>query len=193
MKNLGKILTFVTFSCYLAAPALADGKMSPKLESFSKRFAEDCTLLDTVPAQVFKVRQTIEYDDKETEFEIVQLFCNRAAYNTSEIWLIKGTYDQIKAINFAVPVYHVNYADKEETSVESIELEGMGSELEMSNSHFDPNTMTFTSSHKWRGIGDASSGGVWKFSKGRVVLQNYQVDASWDGKINPQTIVDYTK
>lgn len=193
MKKTLKLLASVTCLAALMTPALSDGAMDPKLKAFAERFKSDCTLLDEVPAQVFKIRQKLEYDDKETDFEIVQLFCNRAAYNTSEIWLLKGQYDQIKAVNFAVPVYHVDYADKDEKIVRSIKLEGMGSELELSNTHFDPTTLTLTAGHKWRGIGDASSHGVWKFSKGRFVLQSYEVDASWDGEINPQTIINYDK
>jgi hypothetical protein len=40
-------------------------------------------------------------------------------------------------------------------------------------------------------VGDASSRGTWVFADGGFRLIRYEVDASYDGEINPQTIVDY--
>jgi hypothetical protein len=48
-----------------------------------------------------------------------------------------------------------------------------------------------TSWSKWRGVGDASANGTWAFKNGRFVLVKYDVDASYDGEINPQTVIDY--
>lgn len=44
---------------------------------------------------------------------------------------------------------------------------------------------------KLRGVGDASPNGVWTFRDGNFVLVKYDVDASYDGEIEPQTVVDY--
>ncbi|TIV72916.1 MAG: DUF1176 domain-containing protein, partial [Mesorhizobium sp.] len=46
-------------------------------------------------------------------------------------------------------------------------------------------------SDKWRGVGDASSSGTYLFRNGDFSLVQYDVDASYDGEINPQTIIDY--
>ena len=54
-----------------------------------------------------------------------------------------------------------------------------------------PATRTVTSHSKWRGLGDASSSGQWLFHNGRFILKSYDADASYDGEINPQTVLDY--
>jgi hypothetical protein len=69
----------------------------------------------------------------------------------------------------------------------------MTATLSLVNSDFDPDTATLSSYSKWRGIGDASSSGTWVFDDGRFVLARYEVDASYDGEVNPETIVDYAK
>ena len=46
------------------------------------------------------------------------------------------------------------------------------------------------SADKWRGLGDASSNGTWLFRDGTFTLVRYDVDASEDGKIDPQTVFD---
>jgi hypothetical protein len=40
-------------------------------------------------------------------------------------------------------------------------------------------------------VGDASSTGTWLFRDGRFSLVQYEVDASYDGQINPETGLDY--
>jgi hypothetical protein len=43
----------------------------------------------------------------------------------------------------------------------------------------------------WRGLGDASDSGTWLFRNGDFALVRYEVDASHDGEINPDTVLDY--
>ncbi|MGO4843166.1 DUF1176 domain-containing protein, partial [Rhizobiaceae sp. 2RAB30] len=44
---------------------------------------------------------------------------------------------------------------------------------------------------KWRGVGDASSTGTYIFREGTFTLVKYDVDASYDGEINPETVLDF--
>jgi len=41
------------------------------------------------------------------------------------------------------------------------------------------------------GVGDASDSGTYLFRNGNFSLVQYDVDASYDGEENPQTVVDY--
>ena len=59
------------------------------------------------------------------------------------------------------------------------------------NSGYDEDTKTITSYSKWRGVGDASSAGTWIFRNGEFALVKYEVDASYDGEINPETVIDF--
>ena len=59
------------------------------------------------------------------------------------------------------------------------------------NSDFDEQEQSITSFNKWRGVGDASSTGKWMFRDGDFTLVHYEVDASYDGEMNPQTVLDY--
>ncbi|TIX06772.1 MAG: DUF1176 domain-containing protein, partial [Mesorhizobium sp.] len=59
------------------------------------------------------------------------------------------------------------------------------------NSTYDDATQTITTFNKWRGVGDASSSGTYLFRNGDFSLVQYDVDASYDGEQNPQTVVDY--
>ena len=61
----------------------------------------------------------------------------------------------------------------------------------LANSSYDEATMSITSNAKWRGVGDASSAGTWIFRDGEFTLVRYDVDASYDGEINPETVLDF--
>ena len=59
------------------------------------------------------------------------------------------------------------------------------------NSEYDEATRSITSYAKWRGLGDASSSGTWMFRDGTFTLVKYEVDASYDEEINPETVLDF--
>ncbi|MBF0678210.1 MAG: DUF1176 domain-containing protein [Devosia sp.] len=125
---------------------------------------------------------------------LVRLFCFAGAYNISHNYYIKTEFDGLRPLALAEPDYDLIYVnDDYEGDVESLEVTGMVATTTLVNSHFDPDTLTLTSYSKWRGLGDASSSGSWTFDDGRFVLVKFEVDASYDNEVNPETIVDYTK
>ncbi|TIL39604.1 MAG: DUF1176 domain-containing protein, partial [Mesorhizobium sp.] len=78
-----------------------------------------------------------------------------------------------------------------EGKVEAINVTGFQTDDQLVNSEYDDATKTISSLNKWRGVGDASSAGTYLFRNGNFSLVQYDVDASYDGEINPQTVVDY--
>ena len=70
-------------------------------------------------------------------------------------------------------------------------MTGYGTQLLLTNSEFDPDSMTITSHALWRGLGDAFSAGTWTFDEGQFVLIRYEVDAQYDGEANPETLVSF--
>ncbi len=89
------------------------------------------------------------------------------------------------------PESAVRYRGLAVGKVESINITGFQTEDQAVNSEYDDTTKTITSFGKWRGAGDASSTGTYLFRHGTFSLVQYDVDASYDGKVNPQTILDY--
>ena len=59
------------------------------------------------------------------------------------------------------------------------------------NSFYDDTSKSLQFFAKWRGVGDASSSGSYLFRDGDFTLTKYDVDASYDEEINPETILDY--
>lgn len=132
-------------------------------------------------------------DAPEESVTLVRLFCMAGAYNITHSYYIWSEYEGLRPLALAEPDYDVKYEnDDYEGDVESITVTGMTATTFLVNSAFDPDSKTLTSYSKWRGLGDASSSGTWAFDDGRFVLVRYEVDASYDDEINPQTIVDYT-
>lgn len=134
------------------------------------------------------------YGDAEQSLTLYKLFCFMGAYNVSHIYYTASEepFSGIQPVAFAMPEFEVIYENDDfEGAVEDIVVEGMTTAMMLVNSEFDPETQTIADFSLWRGIGDASSGGVWQFKEGRFVLKTYDVDASYDGESNPTTLTDY--
>lgn len=132
-------------------------------------------------------------DAPEETVTLVRLFCGAGAYNVTHSYYIMTEYAGLQPLALAEPVYDIKYENDDfEGTVEEIKLTGMSAMTSLVNSQFDPETGMLTSYSKWRGIGDASSSGTWSLGEGVFVLRNYEVDASYDGEVNPQTLVDYS-
>lgn len=150
-----------------------------------------CQINDVEPQRYTYLVPASE-DSPAQSHAIVQIFCERAAYNSAEYWVLGDTYGDVRILSFATPRIDVDYGpDGDETKQGIVNIKGYFGETLISNSDFDPETGTFSSYHKWRGMGDAASGGTWRLDNGRPVLVDYFVDASWDGEVNAQTIVDF--
>ncbi|WEX11668.1 DUF1176 domain-containing protein [Chelativorans sp. AA-79] len=141
------------------------------------------------------IRFNYDYDPPDAPQREVRLFrflCDRAAYNETHVYLLAGENDEILPLRFAVPDLDIRYEDGDsEKRVEEMRIIGFVTEDQLVNSDFDPETLTLTTREKWRGVGDASSSGQWIFRLGAFSLVRYDVDASYDGEINPETVLDY--
>ncbi|MBO6901998.1 MAG: DUF1176 domain-containing protein [Rhizobiaceae bacterium] len=130
--------------------------------------------------------------DPEHKAWLFRFPCNSGAYNESEVYIFGYDYNELRLLSFATPHLDVRYQDDDfEKPVDAIYVIGFKSVGELVNSDFDPATKTLHSWSKWRGIGDASSRGEWLFRSGEFSLVRFDVDASYDGEVNPRTVVDY--
>lgn len=140
------------------------------------------------------LRYTPDWEGAEEEtMTLVRIFCMAGAYNVQHSYYLYREYEGLRPLAFAVPTFDLEYEndDSLEGELLGITLNGMSAETTLTNSLFDQETQTITSNASWRGIGDASSIGVWEFREGSFVLKRYEVDASYDGEINPEVLVEY--
>jgi hypothetical protein len=133
-------------------------------------------------------------DAPEESVTLVRLYCMSGAYNVSHNYYIETEYEGLRPLALAEPDFDVRYENDDfEGNVLGVDLTGMDATLTLVNSSFDDEAQTLTSWSKWRGLGDASSSGTWQFREGRFVLVKFEVDASYDGEVNPEVIFDHTK
>ena len=142
---------------------------------------------------------TISYKDKDAAendpdrtARLFRFFCRMAAYNESAYYYLADDTGEVRQLQFAVPELDIRYEnDNPEGKVDSVTVTGFQTEDVAINSNYDENDRTITTADKWRGVGDASSTGLYLFRNGDFSLVKYDVDASYDGEVDPQTVVDY--
>jgi hypothetical protein len=133
-----------------------------------------------------------EADEPERETRLFRFFCSMAAYNESAVYYVYDDVSGVRQLQFASPELDIHYENNDsEGKVEAVNVIGFQTDDQLVNSGYDDATKTISSHNKWRGVGDASSAGTYLFRNGNFSLVQYDVDASYDGEINPQTVVDY--
>lgn len=130
--------------------------------------------------------------DPEREARLFGFLCNQGAYNSSYVYFLAEQGMATQQLSFAVPELDIRYRDDDSQSdVESLRIHGFTTASELINASYDPATHSIVAAEKWRGPGDASAAGTWLFRDGRFTLVRYEVDASYDGVVNPETVLDY--
>jgi hypothetical protein len=131
-------------------------------------------------------------DEAEREVRLFRFFCRMAAYNETAYYYVADDVNGVRQLQFAVPELDIRYENNDhEGKVEAVNVTGFRTEDFAVNSDYDEANFTITTSAKWRGIGDASSSGTYLFRDGSFSLVKYDVDASYDNEVDPQTVVDY--
>jgi hypothetical protein len=117
--------------------------------------------------------------------------CSTSAYNEDSVYYLHDEIGGLRQLQFATPELDIHYAGDGQEEVEAVNVVGFRASDRLANSDYDEATMTIRSHAKWRGVGDASEAGAWLFRNGDFALVRYEVDASWDGEPNPETVLDY--
>ncbi|MCO5065873.1 MAG: DUF1176 domain-containing protein [Rhizobiaceae bacterium] len=149
---------------------------------------------DGVQDYTIRFREESDADsDPERIARLISFPCLMGAYNLSTIYYQWDELAGMRQLGFATPTMDIRYAEEgnTESAVDSITVSGFEVADQLVNAEFDAATGRLTAMNKWRGIGDASSSGIWALKNGRFVLVKYDVDASYDGEINPVTVIDY--
>lgn len=147
--------------------------------------------------QVFDFTYVDSLGGEERPYRLYQFNCFGGAYNLSSVFYGWDLSWGLRQLSFAAPEVTVTYAthpangEEDDTEVTGLALAGMHSRLLLTNAEVDPATGTIEAVSHWRGLGDASSRGVWVLRDGEYALSTYEVDGSYDGEVDRVPVVDY--
>jgi len=141
----------------------------------------------------FSYQPSGDPEGQPEEVTLFRVWCMSGAYNVNHAYYIRTEFEGLMPLTFATPTFDARYDETEgvDGTLESLIVTGIGTSNFLVNSAFDPETLTVSSTSYWRGIGDASSAGTWVFEDGEFTLVRYEIDASYDGEVNPETVIDY--
>ena len=172
--------------------------MEDARKAFLAIYGVECDLNEDgqEPPQHYRLTWRPSYASADSPDEVSHLFrffCYRGAYNEIHVYLMTNeATGAIRPLAFSSPELDIQYEDDDsEKPAKDIRIVGYQTENMLVNSDYDPETMSIMSHSKWRGLGDASSSGTWLFRQGQFSLVRYDVDPSYDGEIEPVTVLDY--
>lgn len=148
---------------------------------------------DRFQSWTFNYLPSWDLEGEPEEVTLFRVWCMSGAYNVSHSYYILREFEGLMPVAFAAPSIKIRYENEDDidSPLLGVDVTGMIGQTVLVNSHFDPETLNISSHSYWRGIGDASSVGIWTFRDGEFALVHYEVDASYDGEVNLETIVDY--
>lgn len=149
---------------------------------FAQQFAREC---DLDRAKDMQMNGSANVVEGKTNYQIFTFVCNVAAYNISSVTYVASTDSAPKVATFAVPQYEYNEQTKK------LVVTGISATQIIPYGDFDAKTLSISTFHKGRGVGDAFVAGTYRFVNGEFLLKKYDVDATYDGKINPVTVINY--
>lgn len=173
----------------LAGPASADERRA-SAEGFAESAPITCFPEREDRTTHYELSYTPEGSDQPQSVLLTEVSCSLGAYNATQFWLLTDGPGETRLVAFARPKLDIAYADEESAVVKSIAVAGFTADFEIVNSFFDEKDASITAFTKWRGLGDASSNAQWVFDQGAFVLRHFEADASYDGEINPVTIIE---
>lgn len=128
----------------------------------------------------------------EKAARLFRFFCSMGAYNESAVYYLSTDAETLRQVQFATPELDIRYQDPDDQAkVEAVNVIGFQADERLVNSSYNDATKSIVSHNKWRGVGDAGTSGTWLFRNGQFTLVQFDVDASFDGEVNPETVLDY--
>lgn len=193
---MNKVIGIAALASTLFAPigAMADEKLDKVAAIFKVQYASFCDTLrpESMPTSPIATEFSFSYSYKNAPKEnniwtLYEFPCTQGAYNFGSVFYTHDNYEEIRAVHFAYPQPDITNADPDdyESDVVDIKIKGYSTQDVLFFVDFDPETLMLKHTVHWRGLGDASEGGTWKFENGGFVLVQYQYDASYDGEVNP--------
>lgn len=154
---------------------------------------------DPAQAEVEQHRLPFNYmtdpeDQPQREARLFRFYCGTGAYNETHVYYQYDEDQGLRELQFARPELDIRYDnEQDQEKVRSITIMGYTTDTKLVNSSYDEASHSIVSATKWRGVGDASDSGTWMFRNGEFTLVKFDVDASYDGEINPETLIDFAE
>jgi len=177
-------------------PPKKDAALEQAKKAFAATYGDQCDkeLLEQEP-ELFSIKykdKDAAAGDPERETRLFHFSCSAAAYNESSIYYMTDEVSGVRQLQFAEPELDIRYENNDsDGKLLGVTVIGFHTTGWAVNSDYDEDTRTIGTFNKWRGVGDASDAGTYLFRNGDFSLVQYDVDASYDGEENPQTVVDY--
>lgn len=183
----------------------SDGQMVPERDTllekartvFAANYGDRCDASlapgeEATEPSAYTIRYSTKTDDTEKEARLFRFMCMRGAYNETFAFFLSDEEGGLRQLQFSEPDLDIHYANNDpDGELEAVNVIGYTVSDELVNADYDEASHMIVSHAKWRGVGDASSSGTWLFRNGTFSLVQYDVDASYDGEINPQSVLDY--
>ncbi len=199
LKSIAKD-DFVTYALPKCGPEPELADENPSVEKAKALFVAEqrghCTKVDETLAgenepAVYSLKYRDEGSDQDNVTTLYVFSCQLYAYNEAWVFYVHDSVEGLRLLSFAEPHVVTTHpkGDDEGAKLESIKVEGFTSATTLINADFDKKTQTITSFSKWRGLADASSNGAWRFARGEFVLKDYDVDPTYNGEMDPISIL----
>ena len=102
-----------------------------------------------------------EADYPDRRMTLYRFPCTSGAYNFGEVFIAVREYEGIQPLQFAKPDLDIRYDEAtDDFKVESVAIAGYTATDILINPGFDPEARSISEYSKWRGVGDASSSGL---------------------------------
>ncbi len=128
--------------------------------------------------------------DAAREALLVRFPCLLGAYNEVHVFVLSDQNGVATPVFFPSPQISIRWVPGSGDAIaEAITQTGEAEMREVVNPDYDPDARVVTEYNKWRGLGDAHSMTRWGYVEGRFRLMRFEVDASYDGEINPVLLI----
>lgn len=182
-----------------------DGQMAPEHDAllekakavFAANYGDRCDAPltegeEAAEPSAYTIAYSTKTEETQRQARLFRFLCMRGAYNETFAFFLSDEEGGVRQLQFSEPDLDIHYANNDpDGELEAVNVIGYTVSDELANADYDEASHMIVSHAKWRGVADASSSGTWLFRNGRFALVQYDVDASYDGEINPQSVLDY--
>jgi hypothetical protein len=181
----------------LTTPAVADALDERATAVFSAAFVDVCSsafledgsLIE--PPERVSLSSPMTFEDAPVAMEVWLFRCNIGAYNIQSVVIGYSETEGLGVLSFARPDLDIVLEDPDnlDSAVREVRIVGWSASPIVVNAEIDTTRGELREIGYWRGIGDASSAAVWRLVDQGFRLVRYDVDPTYDGEVNPTTIV----
>lgn len=183
----------------LAAPAHADALDDQAAAAFTAAYADTCNgafledgaLIDR--PQRFALSSRSSYDDAIVPMQVWLFRCNIGAYNVQSVLFGFSEAEGVTPLPLARPDLDIILEDPDDldSAVREVRIVGWSASAIVVNAEVDAASGELRETGYWRGLGDASSSGVWRLVDEGFRLVRYDVDPTYDSAVNPVAVVQF--